>query len=183
MAERRARRKLDASSGVRLAGASAHLVRFPHYASPVQTADDGDVVTIEREIALLFVLPIPIASISWTVTHEEVFREPRDWCAVKSQSCQRAVSRKFFYLFTCEYCFSHYVTAAFLYITRYQLLFEDWRGYVIAGFSLVWIANVYMSFFGRLRLEIREDRMEIAAAESRESRRDANGPKKRGQSR
>jgi hypothetical protein len=69
---------------------------------------------------------------------------------------------------TCEYCFSHYVTAFFLFITRYKLLFDDWRGYLIAGFSLVWLANVYMSFFGRLRLEIRGDRMEIAAAESRE---------------
>jgi hypothetical protein len=102
------------------------------------------------------------------VTHEEVFREPRDWCAAKSTSCRRFYSRKFFYLFTCEYCFSHYVTAFFLFITRYTLLFDDWRGYLIAGFSLVWLANVYMSFFGRLRLEIREDRLTVAAAESRQ---------------
>ena len=122
----------------------------------------------DRQLAFLFVLAIPIASISWTVTHEELFREPRDWCAAKSKSCQRLVSRKLFYLFTCESSFSHYVTVFFLFITRYKLLFDDWRGYLIAGFSLVWLANVYMSFFGRLRLEIREDRMEIAAAESRE---------------
>ena len=128
----------------------------------------GECMTLERQLALLFVLPIPIASIAWTVTHEELFREPRDWCAAKSKSCQSVYSRKFFYLFTCEYCFSHYVTAFFLFITRYKLLFDDWRGYLIAGFSLVWLANVYMSFFGRLRLEIRGDRMEIAAAESRE---------------
>jgi hypothetical protein len=49
-----------------------------------------------------------------------------------------------------------------------QTVFDDWRGYLIAGFSLVWLANVYMSFFGRLRLEIREDRLAIAAEESRE---------------
>jgi hypothetical protein len=124
-------------------------------------------MTLAHQLVWLLVLPIPIASIAWTVTHEEVFREPRDWCAAKSKSCRRPYSRKFFYVFTCEYCFSHYVTAVFLLITRYQLLFDDWRGYLIAGFSLVWLANVYMSFFGRLRLEIREDRMEIAAAESR----------------
>ena len=53
--------------------------------------------------------------------------------------------RKFFYLFTCEYCFSHYVTIFFLIITRYTLLYDGWRGYLIAGFSLVWIANQYMS--------------------------------------
>ena len=123
---------------------------------------------LDRQLVFLFVLAIPIASIAWTVTHEEVFREPRDWCAAKSKSCERLLSRKAFYLFTCEYCLSHWVTALFLLITRYKLLFDDWRGYLIAGFSLVWLANVYMSFFGRLRLEIREDRMDIAAAESKE---------------
>ena len=125
-------------------------------------------MTLDRQLAFLFVLAIPIASVSWSVTHEEVFREPRDWCVAKSKSSRRLFSRKVFYLFTCEYCFSHYVTAVFLFITRYRLLFDDWRGYLIAGFSLVWVANLYMSFFGRLRLEIREDRMEIAAAESKE---------------
>jgi hypothetical protein len=123
---------------------------------------------LDRELALLFVLPIPIASIAWTVTHEDLFREPREWCERKSKSCQRLFSRKFYYLFTCEYCFSHYVTAFFLFITRYKLLFDDWRGYLVAGFSLVWLANVYMSFFARMRLEIREDRLDVAAAESRE---------------
>jgi hypothetical protein len=77
------------------------------------------------------------------------------------------MERKFFYLFTCEYCFSHYVTAGFLAVTRYTLLFDDWRGYVIAGFSLVWLANVYMSLFGRLRLDIKEEKVEIEAAEAK----------------
>jgi hypothetical protein len=76
------------------------------------------------------------------------------------------LSRKFFYVFTCEYCFSHYVTTVVLYVTGYKLLFDDWRGFFVAGFSLVWVANVYMSLFGRLRLEIREERLEIAAAEA-----------------
>lgn len=123
-------------------------------------------MTLDRQLIFLLVLAIPIASIAWTVTHEELFREPRDWCAAKSQSCRRLLSRKAFYVFTCEYCFSHWVTAVFLFITRYRLLFDDWRGYLIAGFSLVWLSNVYMSFFGRLRLEIRGDRLEIAAGES-----------------
>ena len=65
--------------------------------------------------------------------------------------------RKFFYLFTCEYCFSHYVTAAFLIITRFKLLYSDWRGYLIAGFALVWVANVYMGIFGRIRLNTAEE--------------------------
>ena len=123
-------------------------------------------MTLDRQLVMLFVLPIPIASIAWTVTHEELFREFRDWCVAQSTTSRRLYSRKFFYLFTCEYCFSHYLAALTLFITRYRLLFDDWRGYLIAGFSLVWLANVYMSFFGRLRLEIRQDRLAIAAEES-----------------
>lgn len=120
-------------------------------------------VTLTRQLVMLFILPVPIASIAWTVTHEELFREPREWCAAKGKSGRALIARKFFYLLTCEYCFSHYVTAALLVVTRYQLLFDDWRGYLVAGFSLVWLANVYMSFYGRLRLEIQEERTEIDA--------------------
>ena len=69
---------------------------------------------------------------------------------------------------TCEYCFSHWVTIGVLIATRYTLLFSGWRGYVVAGFSLVWIANLYISFFARLRLEIREERLEVEKAESQQ---------------
>ena len=102
---------------------------------------------------------------SWTVTHEEVFREPREWCERKSYSSRRLMQRKFFYLFTCEYCFSHYVTIAVLALTHFTLLVPDWRGYLLSGLSLVWIANLYMSLFGRLRLDIRRERLEIAVKE------------------
>jgi hypothetical protein len=132
----------------------------------------GHLVDLNRQILFLMVLAIPIASIVWTVTHEEVFREPREWCVARSKTCRRMVQRKFFYLFTCEYCLSHYVTAAFLYITRYKLLFDDWRGYLVAGFSLAAVANLYMSLFGRLRGEIKQEKVEIARAEAA-SRRDA----------
>jgi hypothetical protein len=117
------------------------------------------------QIVWLFVLAVPIACIAWTVTHEEVFREPREYCAQKSQSCRRLVERKFFYLFTCEYCFSHYVTILFLVVTRYKLLYADWRGYLISGFALVWVANQYMSVYGRLRLDIKRERVEIKQVE------------------
>jgi hypothetical protein len=117
-------------------------------------------------LILLFVLAIPIASIAWTVTHEEVFREPRDWLLSQSEKARSLWRRKFFYLFTCEYCFSHWVTLAMLVITRYKLAYDDWRGYLIAGFSLVWVANMYMSLFGRLRLDIKREKVEIAAEEA-----------------
>jgi hypothetical protein len=77
--------------------------------------------------------------------------------------------RKFFYLFTCEYCFSHYVTILIIFITHYQLLFMDWRGFVIAGFSLVWIANVYMSLFGLIRQDISKEKAEIKMIQKKSS--------------
>src|SRR5215217_3363955 len=115
---------------------------------------------LHLQILYLFFIAIPIACIAWTVTHEEVFREPREFCVRKSKECQKLFQRKFFYLFTCEYCFSHYVTIIFLFITKYKLLYDDWRGYLFAGFSLVWVANFYMSLFGRIRIDIKKDRLE-----------------------
>jgi hypothetical protein len=119
-----------------------------------------------QQVLSLFIIALPIASIAWTVTHEEIAREFRDLCVDKSKACRALYERKFFYLFTCEYCLSHWVTAAFLAITRYKLLFPDWRGYLIGGFSLVWVANVYMGIFGRIRLDLRKERAEISAKEA-----------------
>jgi hypothetical protein len=114
------------------------------------------------QFGFLMLLALPIACASWTVTHEEVFREPREFCVEHSKQCRTLAQRKFFYLFTCEYCFSHYVTAFFLILTQFTMLYPGWRGYLIAWFSLVWIANVYMSAFNRLRLEIKLENVTIA---------------------
>ena len=113
-----------------------------------------------QQILWLFVLAIPIACISWTVTHEEIFKEPREYCVRKSKDCRKLVERKFFYLFTCEYCFSHYVTATLLFITEFRLLYEDWRGYLVSFFALVFVANVYMSLFGYLRQSLKSEKIE-----------------------
>ena len=113
------------------------------------------------QVSWLFLLAMPIACVAWTVTHEEVFREVHDFCLHRSESAGTLAERKFFYLFTCEYCFSHYVTLGFLAMTGYKLLLDDWRGYVIGGFALVWVANVYMSVFGRLRLVMKAERVDI----------------------
>jgi hypothetical protein len=88
------------------------------------------------QIVWLFVLATPVACVAWTVTHEEAFREPRDYCTRQSQYALSAPKPKFFYLFTCEYCFNHYVAAFFLIVTRYKLLYSDRRGYLIAFFAL-----------------------------------------------
>jgi len=121
-----------------------------------------------QQVVWLFVLAIPVGCLAWTVTHEEVFREPREYCRRCSKSCQNAAARKFFYLFTCEYCFSHYVTALFLVITRFRLLLDDWRGYLLSFFATVFLANIYMSLYSRLRVDIRSER---AAADLKETER------------
>jgi hypothetical protein len=117
------------------------------------------------QIVWLFVLALPIASVAWTVTHEEVFREPREYCAERSRTARRLATRKLFYLFTCEYCFSHWVTILFLLVTRYRLLLDDARGSLIAFFALVAVANFYLSAFGRLRQEVKSEKLEAQRKE------------------
>jgi len=112
------------------------------------------------QIVWLLVLAVPVASIAWTVTHEEIFREPRKDCERKSREGRTIFRRKFFYVWTCEYCFSHYVTAAVLIITRHKLLFDDWRGYLLAFFALPYVANAYMGLFAQTKLEAKKDRIE-----------------------
>ena len=119
-------------------------------------------VRLTHQAGVLLLLAIPVACVAWTVTHEEVFREPREFCKEKSEKARSLAPRKFFYLFTCEYCFSHYVAALALWIFRFQLLYAGWRGYLIGWFALVWIANVYMSLFNRLRLDIKHENVAIA---------------------
>jgi len=109
----------------------------------------------------LVILALPVAAIAWTVTHEELFRELHDYCVERSRLGTNLVARKFFYLLTCEYCFSHYVAAVWLLMTRFTLLYSDWRGYLIAWFALVWLANHYIAVYARLKLGIRSERLDI----------------------
>lgn len=122
-------------------------------------------MALQTQIIWLFILAIPVACIAWTVTHEEVFREIHEYCVNRSKSCRTILQRKFFYLFTCEYCFSHYVTALLLIVTKYTLLFIGWRGYLIAGFSIVWIANIYMSLYVLIKMDIKKERAEAVIKE------------------
>jgi hypothetical protein len=128
-------------------------------------ASNRQPVTLALQVAWMFILGVPVACVAWTVTHEEVFREPRQYCHEQSARSPGVFRRKFFYLFTSEYCFSHYVAAAALLLTRFKLLFGDWRGYLLAFFALVWVANQYMSIYNRLRLDIKHEQVEIKADE------------------
>lgn len=120
---------------------------------------------LPQGLLVLALLAMPIACVAWTVTHEDVFKEVRDYCVRTSERASSPLVRKFFYLFTCEYCFSHYVALAVLALTQFRLIYDDWRGYVISGLSLVWVANHYMSLFGRLRLGIKSERIDVSLKE------------------
>ena len=56
------------------------------------------------------------------------------------------------------------------------MLYQGWRGYFIAWFALVWVANVYMSIFNRLRLEIKHENVVIATDQAVQKQVEAHLP-------
>jgi hypothetical protein len=142
--------------GVRAPGRATKistLAPFKSHLTPVPA--------LSTQLLWLVILAIPVASIAWTVTHEDVLKEIREYCKDRSVSAPVFWQRKFFYLFTCEYCFSHYVTVIFLGITHFKLLYPDWRGYLVSLFATVWMANLYMNIFAHLRLDIHHERIDL----------------------
>lgn len=103
----------------------------------------------------LFVLALPVACISWTITHEDIFKEFREWCKAHSRSHPSLFIRKVCYLFTCEYCFSHWVTLVLLLVVPFELVVGGLVGNILALFAIVWVANIYMSFYFLLRKVLR----------------------------
>ncbi len=114
-------------------------------------------MTIGTQIFWLVILSMVVACIAWTVTQEEIFGEWREYCKDKCEDCGSILERKFYYVFTCEYCFSHWTTLLILIFTGFQLLIDDWRGYVLAFFAIPWIANQFMSIYRRLRVDIKHE--------------------------
>ncbi|MDQ3088979.1 MAG: hypothetical protein M3Q78_10335 [Acidobacteriota bacterium] len=114
---------------------------------------------ITTQIFWLVILAMVVASIAWTVTQEEIFREWQEYCKNQREDCESLPKRKFFYVFTCEYCFSHWVTLLILFLTGFQLLIEDWRGYILAFFVIPWLANQLMSIYRRLRVDIKHENL------------------------
>lgn len=115
--------------------------------------------------AQLFAYAVPVACVAWTVTQEEVFREIRTFCVGNSKTCKHLLQRKFFYLFTCEYCFSHYVALLVVWLSGFRVLDDGVLGAAFAVFSLVWVANVYMSAYCWLRLQLKHTRAKIVTEE------------------
>lgn len=124
-------------------------------------------MAIATQIFWLIILSMVVASIAWTVTQEEIFREWREVCEDKSRNCKALLQRKFFYVFTCEYCFSHWATVLILILTQFRLLIDDWRGYILAFFVLPWLANFWMSIYRRLRVGIKYENLQAKIVEEK----------------
>ena len=114
-------------------------------------------MSITGEIFWIIILSLVVASVAWTVTQEKIFEEPRNFAKRKSETSRNLLIRKFCYVWTCEYCFSHWVTLLVLLMTGFQVLFEDWRGYVLAFCVLPWVANQWMSLYRMLRVDIKHE--------------------------
>ncbi len=135
-----------------------------------------------RPVALLFQLPMShnldflfyaavVAVIARTVTHEEICREPRE-CLQKycEEPTHPLALRKLAYMLTCEFCFSFWLTWPLLtFVFQYRLLFDDWRGYVVSIFVTMAAANVYMSLFNLLRVDLRKEKVLAEHIERRRS--------------
>jgi hypothetical protein len=119
------------------------------------------------QISFALLLAIPVACVVWTFTQEEVFKEVRE--SLKGYQKRHARSRwrqKLAYMPTCPYCFSHYVAGVFIVLFRFRMLAEDWRGYVVSLFTLVLIANVYMTAYHLLRVWLRRGKAAADRAEA-----------------
>ena len=62
-------------------------------------------------------------------------------------------------------------------MTRFKLLIDDWRGYVFSLFALVWVSNIYMSLYSRLRVDINSERaaMNVKEKEAEKIEKEING--------
>ena len=96
----------------------------------------------------LLVLATAVACISWTVTHEGIFEEWRNHCKQKAGDPKLPLlKRKCHYVWTCEYCFSHWVALLSLLATGYRLpnVAPGAEGFFLTLFAVIAVSNVMMS--------------------------------------
>ncbi len=117
----------------------------------------------------LFYYAAVVAVLVRSITKEEITREPRRWLSDFAHDRRHnRVLRKLAYMPTCEFCCSFWVTLILLAgVFQFGLIFDDWRGYFVSIFTVMAVANVYMSLFDYLRVDLRKER---AVAENDESR-------------
>lgn len=108
------------------------------------------------QLAYALLLAAPVACIAWTVTREEIFKGFRDTLNDYQKRHADSLWRsKLAYLPTCPFCFSHYVAAVFVALFQFKMLSTSFTGYVASLFTVVLIANVYISAYNLLRVQLR----------------------------
>lgn len=119
--------------------------------------------------SLVFLYAAVVAVIVRACTQEELTREPREWLSRYAQDERHPLLlRKLAYMPTCEFCLSFWVALALLVpVFDFRLVFQDARGYLIAVFTTVAVANVYLSTFALLRVDARHKRAEAEHIERR----------------
>lgn len=123
---------------------------------------------------LFWLLAAPVAIIVRACTTEEVFRQPREFCATRhrqygeslrgpgganfTQRVSLFVLEKLCYIPTCDYCLSFWVSLIVVWLAEFSLHFDDWRGFALATFVVMGVANVYLAIFSHLRVDLRKQR-------------------------
>ncbi len=125
----------------------------------------GNLPTVFSQFIDVLILSPVVSCISWTVTREEVFKEAREWflCSFRDTG-NSFLRRKLCYLFTCEYCFSHWVALVLVIVAGVKLCFTGVLGPVVAWFSVVWFANHLMSVYDWLRQQVKKGKREAEQA-------------------
>jgi hypothetical protein len=105
------------------------------------------------------------------LTAEEIFREPRERLQdyFKEEKHPKLL-RKLAYMPTCPFCGSFWVTVITVAVANYQLIHDDWRGYVVAHAATMLTANIYMEVFNRLRIDNRKERAHADLKEKEKER-------------
>ncbi|NJK93224.1 MAG: hypothetical protein HC904_16270 [Blastochloris sp.] len=137
-----------------------------------------------ESLGFLAVLAIPVALCTWTITQTEIFRRVREgmqnWAKRypdPKTGSPLAGPALLAYLPTCYYCTSHYVGEAFMVLawlggsplSLLKLGYTSLWGLVIASFTLIAIANLYLTGFNLFRVVLRNVQ---ALADFNEARRD-----------
>lgn len=122
---------------------------------------------------LFWFLAVPVAIIVRACTTEEILRQPREFCSrqhhhydeLAGSGPERFLQRlryvllaKLCYVPTCDFCFSFWVSLVVVWIAEYSMYYEDWRGFALATFVVMGVANVYLSAFSHLRVDLRKER-------------------------
>ena len=113
-----------------------------------------------------FVVAAAVAVAAWACAKEEVFRELREWCQkVRREGRAGRLVCKALYMPTCEYCASFWVTLVAVAALQYPVLWDGWRGLVLAQFFTWSLAVAYMAVYQLVRVDIRLARAKADATE------------------